>query len=765
MDQAPDQLLEQPVPQVDTEQASTTALLLFGVDGEASPLESERDRNFLIKSEQGSFALKFANPAEGSTVLEMQAAVLEHIALVDPDLPVPRTRPTIGGEAVGASTVDGQTVPVRMVSFLPGATLEQGVSSEPLRSSIAATLARLGYALRGCFDPAAGRMLLWDLTHLPLLRSKVHYLEPDQQPLVRQWLDRFDEIVAPRLPHLRAQIIHNDFNPENLLVRPADPDRISGIIDFGDVVHAPLVIDPAVAISYQILGQEDPIPVIAEMASTYHATVSLEEDELAVLVDLIAGRLVQSLVIGAWRADHHPENTEYILSYSDTSWDSLEQLSSLDPETMIGAIREACGVLTGARFGPADLPALLDRRLNRLGTGMRLSYSEPLHIVAGEGPWLIDSAGQRHLDAYNNVPHVGHSHPAVTAAVARQSGILNTNTRYLVDEVLDYADRLVAMFPDDLGVVFFANSGSEANDLAWRMAQTVTKNDGIIVTKHAYHGSTALTMATSPEELGIENLEPWVATVPAPDPRRRDDNALAEAIEGLDKRGHRPAALAFDTVFSSDGIFEPSPGYLRSAADQVRDAGGLFIADEVQAGFGRVGTRMWGFAGHDVVPDIVTLGKPMGNGHPVAAVVTTPAIAEAFTRDGYYFSTFAGNPVSTAAAMAVLDVMAAEGLPAKAERVGAYLRTGLSRLANEHPSITDVRGPAMFIGVELSVGGDPDPERTEWIVNEMRRRQILIGRTGIHGNVLKIRPPLAFDESHADLLIETLAGVLSETQE
>jgi 4-aminobutyrate aminotransferase-like enzyme len=321
------------------------------------------------------------------------------------------------------------------------------------------------------------------------------------------------------------------------------------------------------------------------------------------------------------------------------------------------------------------------------------------------------------------------------------------------------------LFPDELSVVFFANSGSEANDLAWRMARTVTKNDGIIVTKHAYHGATALTMATSPEELGIENLEPWVATVPAPDPRRRDDNALVEAIEGLDQRGYRPAALAFDTVFSSDGIFEPSPGYLRDAAAQVRDAGGLFIADEVQAGFGRVGTRMWGFAGHDVVPDIVTLGKPMGNGHPVAALITTPAIAEAFTRDGYYFSTFAGNPVSTAAAMAVLDVMAAEGLPAKAERVGAYLQTGLSRVADEHPSITDVRGPAMFIGVELSAGEHPDPERAEWIVNEMRRRHILIGRTGIHSNVLKIRPPLAFDESHADLLIESLGRVLSRTQE
>ncbi len=265
-------------------------------------------------------------------------------------------------------------------------------------------------------------------------------------------------------------------------------------------------------------------------------------------------------------------------------------------------------------------------------------------------------------------------------------------------------------------------------------------------------------MATSPEELGIDHLEPWVATVPAP--YGDHDPGVSAAVDRLGTA--RAAALAYDTVFSSDGIYEPPNGYLEEAVRQIRNAGGLFIADEVQAGFGRVGRRMWGFAGHGVVPDLVTLGKPMGNGHPVAAVVTTTEIADRFTERGYYFSTFAGNPVSTAAATAVLDVLRDEALPDRAERVGEYLRSGLRTLAARHPVIGDVRGPGMFIGVEIRSADGPDPDAARAIADEMRRRGVLIGVTGIHGNVLKIRPPLAFEEPHADLLFETLDGVLAE---
>ena len=411
---------------------------------------------------------------------------------------------------------------------------------------------------------------------------------------------------------------------------------------------------------------------------------------------------------------------------------------------------------------------LSSRRRAVMGPGMRTSYERPLHAVSAEGVWITDVAGECHLDAYNNVAHVGHGRQEVVDAIARQARLLNTNTRYLVGVVVEYASRVAGLFPGDLGVVIFANSGSEANDLAWRIARTVTNREGMVVTEHAYHGATALTMATSPEETGLDALPPWVTSVPAPNLHRGDHaagpepglaygQAVGDAIERLAGVGHLPAAFVCDTVFASDGIFDSPSGYLATAYAQTREAGGLCIADEVQAGFGRVGERLWGFAGHGVEPDIVTLGKPMGNGHPLAAVVTTPAIADAFARRGYWFSTFAGNPVSAAAGMAVLDVMESEGLARQADRVGEHLRLGLKGMAGFHACISDVRGPGLFVGVDIAAGsGEPDPHRASAIVERMREQRILIGRTGIHRNVLKIRPPLVFEEAHVDLLLEAL---------
>ncbi|MBU1226667.1 MAG: aminotransferase class III-fold pyridoxal phosphate-dependent enzyme [Actinobacteria bacterium] len=407
--------------------------------------------------------------------------------------------------------------------------------------------------------------------------------------------------------------------------------------------------------------------------------------------------------------------------------------------------------MAAAGGGRVTLDDVLARR-RVVMPGMRLAYREPLRIVSGEGVWLTDAGGDRYLDAYNNVAHVGHGRPEVVEAIARQAAVLNTNTRYLVDGVVAYAERIARLLPDPLEVVWFANSGSEANDLAWRIARAVTGREGMIVTRNAYHGSTHLTMATSPEELGHDRLPPWVATIGPP--VAGSEPGVEAAVARLAAAGHLPAALACDTVFSSDGIFEPPAGWLAAAAGEVRTAGGLFVADEVQAGFGRVGPRLWGFAGHGVVPDIVTLGKPMGNGHPLAAVVTTRRIADAFRADGYYFSTFAGNPVSAAAGMAVLDVMEGDGLPARASRVGALLHR---ELAGRHPSIREVRGPGSFVGVDLGTG-----RLAQEVMEGMRARRVLVGRTGGGGEVLKIRPPLVFGEEHAGLLLAAFDGALGD---
>ena len=416
--------------------------------------------------------------------------------------------------------------------------------------------------------------------------------------------------------------------------------------------------------------------------------------------------------------------------------------------------------------------ALVERRARVLGPAYRLFYETPLHPVRGEGVWLYDADGKRYLDAYNNVASVGHCHPHVVEAIARQAGVLNTHTRYLHEGVLDYAERLLATMPAELGHAMFTCTGSEANDLAMRIARAHTKAEGLIVTRFAYHGVTASIAEASPSLGKFVQLGDAVRTVPAPDSYRiapEDQgrafaNGVREAIADLNAHGMRPAALMVDTVFSSDGIFTDPPGFMAEAVEAVRDAGGVFIADEVQPGLGRTGDAFWGFQRHGVVPDIVTMGKPLGAGHPLAGLAVRPEVLAAFGRECRYFNTFGGNPVSMAAGMAVLDVVEREGLMANAQRVGSYLRARIAKLAERHALIGDVRGAGLFVGVELVTDRQartPATAETARIVNGLRERQVLLSATSENANTLKIRPPLVFTEAHADLLVETLDQVLA----
>jgi 4-aminobutyrate aminotransferase-like enzyme len=418
----------------------------------------------------------------------------------------------------------------------------------------------------------------------------------------------------------------------------------------------------------------------------------------------------------------------------------------------------------------ATTKSLLERRAKVLGPAYRLFYEEPVHLVRGEGAWLFGADGTRYLDAYNNVASVGHCHPHVVAALARQAAILNTHTRYLDETVLDYAERLVATFPTELSQVMFTCTGSEANDLALRVARTFTGGTGVIVTRWAYHGVTITTSALSPN-LGPAITVPTDARlVPAPDGYRGPADvgaafasAVEAALDDMARSGIKPAALLVDTVFSSDGVFTDSPGFLAPAVAAVRRAGGLFIADEVQPGFGRTGDSMWGFQRHGVVPDLVTLGKPMGDGHPIGGMVGKPDILSAFGAKTRYFNTFGGNPVSAAVGMAVLDVIEREGLMANAREAGAVLASGLRALAARHDIIGDVRGAGLFIGVELvedRATRAPATAATQRIVNHLRRRGVLIGAAGPDGNVLKIRPPLVFGRAEAAVFLERMAEVL-----
>ncbi len=423
--------------------------------------------------------------------------------------------------------------------------------------------------------------------------------------------------------------------------------------------------------------------------------------------------------------------------------------------------------------------SLLARRA-RLGKNLRLSYERPLKIVRGFMQRLYDETGRAYLDAYNNVPLVGHSHPRVAGAVQTQLALLNTNTRYLHDNVLRYAERLTRRLPDPLRVCFFLSSGSEANELALRLARTRTGRDDVIVLEHAYHGHTQTLIDVSPYKFdgpGGRGRKDFVHVAPLPDDyrgayRRGDPQAgskyahhVGEIVERLRASGRGVGAYLAETLPSVGGQIVFPPGYLADAYRHVRAGGGVCIADEVQVGFGRLGTHFWGFETQGVVPDVVVLGKPIGNGFPLAAVVTTVEIAAAFDNGMEFFSTFGGNPVACAAALAVLDVLEEEGLQERARCVGDRFLAGLRELAARHPLVGDVRGSGLFVGVELvrdRATLEPATAEAAYVVNRLRERGILTGTDGPHDNVLKLRPPLVFSETDAAEVVAAIDDILAE---
>jgi 4-aminobutyrate aminotransferase-like enzyme len=424
----------------------------------------------------------------------------------------------------------------------------------------------------------------------------------------------------------------------------------------------------------------------------------------------------------------------------------------------------------GPATGTTDL---LRRRYATLGTRSPLFYSTPLEVVSGSGVWLTGVDGEVYLDGYNNVPHVGHANPVVAAAVSEQMSRLNLHTRYLNDRVVDYAEALLATFDAPLDRVFLTNSGSESNDLALRIARQHTGNTGVLVSDWSYHGNTGRLAELTTGLATGEGLAPHVRTVHIPDATGVDDEsglleesltAVDTAVASLVAAGHGVAVVVFDPLFSTEGLVRPPSGYVEGLAARVHAAGGLVLADEVQSGFGRTGGRMWGYQIFDIQPDLVVLGKPMGNGHPLSALVTTARLQEEFGTRNDYFNTFAGSPVSAAAGMAVLQVMAEENLLDRAAQLGYYVAGRLHEIVAGNRRVAAVRGRGLYFGLEFVDPDDPtvpDAAAAQWIVEDMRRRAVLISRIGPAGNVLKMRPPLVITRGEIDILLGRLASSLA----
>jgi 4-aminobutyrate aminotransferase-like enzyme/Ser/Thr protein kinase RdoA (MazF antagonist) len=730
----------------------------YGLALNASTLYGERDCNLRLDGADGSqFVLKILSEDIEPGASARLASVLSHLAEVRPQLPVPRLIPTQHGNSLVTIHRDGATYCALLMQFLPGRHV-QGLAPPALLRHVGSTLAATDRGLQGFFDATLQRPLAWDLRHLPQLIEWAEYIEPPAAQAAVRSAAQAMKMLLPTLRAFRSQAIHADCHPRNLVVDAAG-ERICGILDFGDMTHAPLIFEPAICMAEFLMEGLATADGVGAILQGFTAEYGPEAAEIGTLFDLVAARHAITLLIHAWRARHDAAAAAAIDAGAAGAWRSLESLLMQGRDSLTAqwqAQADAGPLPSPATAGQVDL----ERRHRLLGAGAELFYDRPLHIVRGQGVWLYDAAGAKYLDVYNNVPHVGHGHPTVAAAIARQTAVLATHTRYLHPAILDYAEELIDGLPPGLDTCIFVNSGSEANDVAWRIAKMASGQNGALIMNHAYHGITDAVGALTPG--AGSPAVPWVVTLAAPpDGPMTAQQLLASAedaqraVEVLRERGFAPAAWFIDSALTSSGIFDPAPQWAAVIEPMVRAAGGLIVADEVQFGLGRSGSHFWSFERRGLTPDIVTLGKPLGNGYPMGTVIANRALIEKFQRKFGFFSTFGGNAVAASAGRAVLHVLREERLMSNALVTGQYLRARLTELTARHRHLQQPRGAGLLQG--LVVGGTDPRENTRQIVNRMATdHRVLIGAEGPQANVLKMRPPMCFSRRDADQLISAI---------
>ena len=780
----------QKAPRILQTEAERLAADLYGVNVTAELLPSERDQNFLLvdaqsrlngasTSSKGQFVLKIANSEESRETLEFQNELIQFLAASKIGLEFPRIVRSKSGEDI-ATIMDssGQEHFVRLVTWLDGVCLAKTAPHDrKLLSSIGRALAQMDSALARFSHPAVERSFYWDLRNAGRAREFVRLLPESKRAIVERFFAEWEKI---EWGDLRFSVIHNDANDYNILVSEAPERRVIAILDYGDAVHTATVCELAIALAYVMLDKADPVAAAAQVVTAYHEAYPLTQSEVDVLFTLAVTRLCCSVCFAAKQTREVPDN-EYLNISNAPAWALLERLSTVPFDWPTRVFRYSCAMpvvpaVKGASSHSRRTRAeLFDARQKHLGPSLSISYRTPLHIVSGSREYLYDSDGRRYLDCVNNVAHVGHSHPYVVRAAAEQMAILNTNTRYLHEYLIEYSERLTAMLPEPLRVVYLVNSGSEANELALRLARAYTGRNEVIVVDAAYHGNTNALINLSPYKFdgaGGKGCPPWVHKVPMPDVYRGayhgvDAGTLFadHVAQAAEQNKEVLAAFTSESALGCGGQIILPSGYLREAYGAVRATGAVCVADEVQTGFGRAGTHFWMFETQGVVPDIVTLGKPIGNGHPLGAVITTPEIAASFANGMEYFNTFGGNPVSCAVGLAVLDVIRDEELQQNALEVGEYLKQGLRELQRKHALIGDVRGLGMFIGIELVRNREtlePADAEAAQVVEQMKERGILLSTDGPLHNIIKIKPPIVFSPADAEFLLSELDSFLKE---
>ena len=769
-------VLRCPPPELSAEDAERLLAEQWGIEVVTlTNLPSERDVNLMVN---GRYVLKVSNPAEPLDVIDMETRALRHAQLVAPDLSLPRTISTVDGQDQ-ATVLDrsGRSSAARLITVLPGVVAEGLPVTKELAESMGAICARASIALQGFFHPAAARAIDWDVRRAAevLADASPQTLQLSEESFAE--LEQRCRTAGQAAYALPSGVNHADVTLTNVLVTDGS---VTGLIDFGDTHHTAHVCDLAIALT-SVLRNTAPRQVVGSWELTravidgYQRHRVLSPDEVDILGDLVLCRLALTLTISARRGREYEDNSAYINQWDAAAIRVLRELTSISADELTARLHRIAGTARLPRTGRGDHhatgPELLDRRHRVMGGSLSpLFYERPLQIVRGTGPWLIDADGNRYLDAYNNVAVVGHAHPTVVQAMSRQLAVVNPHSRYLHPHVVELAERLVATMPDGLDTVLFTTSGTEANDLAWRLATAWTGGNGAVIAEHAYHGSSKWLADLSPNEWPAGHRPAHVATFAAPRAEAGGiDHAtavdrVAIAAGELRVAGDRPALVLADLGFTSEGILDAPDSFVRGLVDGAHAQGALFLADEVQVGFGRIGPALWRFAAHGLVPDLVTLGKPMGAGYPIGAVVTRREIADRLAEKYAYFSTFAATPAAAAASLAVLDILQDSDILDNVVPVGSHLREQLRDLAAGHDRLGSVRGSGLIAGIDiLGPDGTPDRRYARAVLNTLTRHGVLAGLTGPAGAVLKIRPPLIWETQHVDRLVSALRLTLEAT--
>ena len=742
----------------------------WGLDvTELSPMEGYDSTNYRVICPEESFVLKvYQYDAETYETVAAENSILHHLGNSRGQYPAVIENQD-GDELIVEDQLPGQFF--RLLSFLEGDFWGDRTDvSETLLSSFGRFLGRMDQQLADVKPLAiCAKRIVWDLDQFLLNEAlSQHITDPSDRKLVDYFFLQYKENILPQIPQLRKSIIHNDANDWNVLTLG---DKVTGIIDFGDIVFSSLINELAVGLTYVLMDRNDPIKNAATVIAAYHQVMPLKEVELDILYYLIAARLCTSVCNSAKSKRDKPDS-EYITVSERPAWALLRRWISISPYHASTVWRKACGY-DQRHSTTSDIVAT---RTRNFSPALSVSYDRPIHMRSAAFQYMYDVEGNAILDGYNNIIHVGHCHPHVVAAGQRAMAQLNTNTRYHYDSLAAYSDHLLSYFPDKLNKVFFVNSGSAASDLAIRIAHAYTGRRTMAIIEHGYHGNTMASIDVSHYKYahtGGAGKSTDVIEAVMPDQYRGSyrgaDAGMLYARDFIDANSNSEiGAFIAESIIGCGGQVPLASGYLSEMYSYIRTQGGVCIADEVQIGFGRVGTHFWGYERHGVVPDIVILGKPIGNGHPMAAVVCTAEVAEAFDNGMEFFSSFGGNPVSCAIGKAVLEVIETEDLQTHAHEVGNYLMEQCRALQSQYPAIGDVRGSGLFIGIDMvkdKLYREPNTQLAKTIKNDLRERSILVSTDGPANNVLKIKPPMCFTKENVDQLIHEFEGVLRKSIE